>query len=144
MGAGPDAIKEALAKLGLKTGGTLRQRAERLFLTRDTPLAELDRKNFVKGAAPASLLSPEESARQRAIALEAALLEAKVNVQAPRVEMHYQPQQDACLGLPAGCVLHVILQEAHRKTLVSLLCDIALPAGRQRFDSNASAECNPC
>ncbi len=77
--AGPDAIKEALAKLGLKTGGTLWQRAQRLFLTRDTPLAELDRKHFVKGAAPASLLLPEESARQRAAALEAALLEAKVS-----------------------------------------------------------------
>ena len=98
MGAGPDAIKEALAKLGLKTGGTLRQRAERLFLTRDTPLAELDRKHFVKGAAPASLLSPDESACQRAIALEAALLEAKVNVQAPWVEMHNS------LSVAAGCV----------------------------------------
>lgn len=111
--AGPDAIKEALAKLGLKTGGTLRQRAERLFLTRDTPLAELDRKNFVKGAAPASLLSPMESARQRAIALEAALLEAKVNVQAPRVDMHYQLQQDACLGLQAGCVACHPARSAH-------------------------------
>ena len=84
--AGPEAIKESLAKLGLKTGGTLRQRAERLFLTRDTPLAELDRKHFVKGAAPAALMSPEERARQHAAALEAALLEAKVNA--------------ACLGQP--------------------------------------------
>lgn len=98
MGAGPDAIKEALAKLSLKTGGTLQQRAERLFLTRDTPLAELDRKHFVKGAAPASLLLPEESARQRAIALEAALLEAKVNVEAPWVGMHNP------LSVAAGCL----------------------------------------
>ena len=64
-------------------GGTLRQRAERLFLTRDTPLAELDRRHFVKGAAPAALLSPEERARQHAAALEAALLEAKVNAACP-------------------------------------------------------------
>ena len=78
MVTGPDAIKEALAKLGLKTGGTLRQRAERLFLTRDVPLAELDRKHFVKGAAPASALSKEEWDRQHAMALEAALPEAKV------------------------------------------------------------------
>ena len=77
---GPDAIKEALAKLGLKAGGTLRQRAERLFLTRDVPLAELDRKHFVKGAAPASVLSNEERDRQHAMALEAALLEAKVQM----------------------------------------------------------------
>lgn len=79
VATGPDAIKEALAKLGLKTGGTLRQRAERLFLTRDTPFAELDKKHFVKGAAPANVLSPEEGARQRASAMEAALLEAKVS-----------------------------------------------------------------
>lgn len=77
---GPDAIKEALAKLGLKTGGTLRQRAERLFLTRDVPLTELDRKHFVKGAAPASMLSEEERGRQHAMILEAALLEAKVRM----------------------------------------------------------------
>ena len=76
--AGADAIKEALAKLGLKTGGTLRQRAERLFLTRDVPLAELDKRHFVKGAAPAGALTEEERERQEAMMLEAALLEAKV------------------------------------------------------------------
>ena len=80
LDTGPDAIKEALAKLGLKTGGTLRQRAERLFLTRDVPLTELDRKHFVKGAAPASMLSEEERGRQHAMILEAALLEAKVRM----------------------------------------------------------------
>ena len=78
MATGADPIKEALAKLGLKTGGTLRQRAERLFLTRDVPLAELDKKHFAKGAAPVSLLSQEERERHSALVLEAALLEAKV------------------------------------------------------------------
>ena len=51
--AGADALKDALAKLGLKCGGTLRQRAERLILTKTTPLAQLDRKLFAKGVVPA-------------------------------------------------------------------------------------------
>ena len=76
--AGPERIKEALAALGLKTGGTLRQRAERLFLTASTPLEALDKKHFAKGAAPAALRSGEERERLRAAAGEAALLEAKV------------------------------------------------------------------
>ncbi|PON96831.1 Splicing factor 3A subunit [Trema orientale] len=41
---------EALAALGLKTGGTVQQRAERLFLTKDTPLEMLDKKHFAKGS----------------------------------------------------------------------------------------------
>ncbi|KAE8077717.1 hypothetical protein FH972_016252 [Carpinus fangiana] len=41
---------EALAALGLKAGGTIQQRAERLFLTKDTPLEKLDKKHFAKGA----------------------------------------------------------------------------------------------
>lgn len=45
---GPEKLKEALATLGLKTGGTVQQRAERLFLTKNTPLEKLDRKHFVK------------------------------------------------------------------------------------------------
>lgn len=51
--AGADALKDALAKLGLKCGGTLRQRAERLILTKTTPLEKLDRKLFAKGVVPA-------------------------------------------------------------------------------------------
>ncbi len=76
--AGPERLKEALTALGLKSGGTLRQRAERLFLTRGTPLEKLDRKHFAKGAAPAAVRSAEENARISAAAQAAALLEAKV------------------------------------------------------------------
>ncbi len=76
--AGPERVKEALAALGMKSGGTLRQRAERLFLTRDTPLAQLDRKHFAKGAAPAAVRSADENARISAAAHDTALLEAKV------------------------------------------------------------------
>ena len=39
--------------VGLKGGGTLRQRAQRLMLLRDTPIEKLDRKHFAKGAVPA-------------------------------------------------------------------------------------------
>ena len=76
--AGPERLKDALGALGLKTGGTLTQRAERLFLARDTPLEKLDKKHFARGAAPPSVRTPEENARLEAVAKEAALLEAKV------------------------------------------------------------------
>ncbi|XP_076903746.1 splicing factor SF3a60 homolog [Bidens hawaiensis] len=46
----PEMLKEALGALGLKTGGTVQQRAERLFLTKHTPLEKLDKKHFAKGA----------------------------------------------------------------------------------------------
>ncbi|GJU86309.1 splicing factor SF3a60 [Tanacetum coccineum] len=47
---GPERLKQALGALGLKTGGTVQQRAERLFLTKDTPLEKLDKKHFSIGA----------------------------------------------------------------------------------------------
>ncbi|KGN58266.1 splicing factor SF3a60 homolog [Cucumis sativus] len=45
---GPERLKEGLMALGLKTGGTVQQRAERLFLTKHTPLQLLDKKHFAK------------------------------------------------------------------------------------------------
>lgn len=50
--AGAQRLKEALEAEGLKAGGTLRQRAERLMLLRDTPRDKLDRKHFAKGIIP--------------------------------------------------------------------------------------------
>uniref|UniRef100_A0A0E0D5Q9 Matrin-type domain-containing protein n=1 Tax=Oryza meridionalis TaxID=40149 RepID=A0A0E0D5Q9_9ORYZ len=47
---GPEKLKEALAAHGLKSGGTVQQRAERLFLLKHTPLEQLDRKHFAKGS----------------------------------------------------------------------------------------------
>ncbi|KAG8062356.1 hypothetical protein GUJ93_ZPchr0003g18627 [Zizania palustris] len=47
---GPEKLKEALAARGLKSGGTVQQRAERLFLLKHTPLVQLDRKHFAKGS----------------------------------------------------------------------------------------------
>lgn len=49
---GADRLKEALTQLGLKCGGTTKDRAARLWLTRDTPLEKLDRKHFAKGVVP--------------------------------------------------------------------------------------------
>ncbi|XP_022140873.1 splicing factor SF3a60 homolog [Momordica charantia] len=75
---GPERLKEGLAALGLKTGGTVQQRAERLFLTKHTPLQLLDKKHFAKvsrepiqnGAAATSL--HDENLKQ------VALMEAKI------------------------------------------------------------------
>eukprot|EP00891_Asterochloris_glomerata_P009690 jgi/Astpho2/9690/Aster-03682 len=76
---GADTLKSALQALGLKCGGTLRQRAERLMLTKTTPLEQLDQKLFVKGAAPQAALSQQQRIRQSAAAKETALLEIKIS-----------------------------------------------------------------
>ncbi|KAG1367555.1 hypothetical protein COCNU_14G000230 [Cocos nucifera] len=66
---------EALAARGLKTGGTLRQRAERLFLTKYTPLEQLDRKHFAKGSRGSEQNGVAEETNSKK---EIALLEAKM------------------------------------------------------------------
>ncbi|KZV17186.1 splicing factor 3A subunit 3 [Dorcoceras hygrometricum] len=78
MIVGPEKLKEALAALGLKTGGTVRQRAERFFLMKHTPLDKLDRKHFAKGTlgpdrnGGAVTLRPNEDAK------EISLMESKL------------------------------------------------------------------
>ncbi|KAL5709675.1 hypothetical protein ACHQM5_020335 [Ranunculus cassubicifolius] len=57
---GLERLKEGLAALGLKVGGTVKQRAERLFLTKNTPLEKLDKKHFAKGSAGVGLASVSE------------------------------------------------------------------------------------
>lgn len=57
-GAGAARLKEALEAEGLKVGGTVRQRAERLMLLRDTPRDQLDRKHFAKGIIPQARNTP--------------------------------------------------------------------------------------
>ncbi|KAK9292592.1 hypothetical protein L1049_020566 [Liquidambar formosana] len=78
MEVGAEKLKEALAALGLKTGGTLQQRAERLFLTKNTPLEQLDRKHFAKGQRRSEqngvVAAPQEVENWK----EIALLEAKI------------------------------------------------------------------
>ncbi|KAK9814485.1 hypothetical protein WJX72_006646 [[Myrmecia] bisecta] len=73
---GAERLKELLAALGLKCGGTPRQRAARLMLTKHTPLEQLDRKLFAKGTIPQS--RGGEMARQQEAAWETVLLEAKL------------------------------------------------------------------
>ncbi|KAF4385108.1 hypothetical protein F8388_014241 [Cannabis sativa] len=66
---------EALAALGLKSGGTVQQRAERLFLTKDTPLEKLDKKHFAKGSR-----GQEQNGVSAVNSFkEIALMEAKIN-----------------------------------------------------------------
>ncbi|XP_050223582.1 splicing factor SF3a60 homolog [Mercurialis annua] len=75
---GPEKLKEALSALGLKTGGTLQQRAERLFLTKDTPLEKLDKKHFVKGSRGTEQNGGAASLREVYNSKEIALLEVKI------------------------------------------------------------------
>ncbi|KAF6140833.1 hypothetical protein GIB67_042246 [Kingdonia uniflora] len=75
---GPEKLKEALAALGLKTGGTVTQRAERLFLTKHTPLVQLDRKHFVKGSLGVQQNGAAISMQQADDSKETALMEAKM------------------------------------------------------------------
>ncbi|PRW61113.1 splicing factor 3A subunit 3 [Chlorella sorokiniana] len=76
---GAERLKEALSALGMKCGGTLRQRAERLMQAKGKKLEELDRSLFAKGAAPAAVQSTEQRERQAAAARAVALLEAKAS-----------------------------------------------------------------
>ena len=75
-GVDMDTLKTVLQSLGMKTGGTPLQRAQRLFSTKGVPLESLDRKLFVKGAAPVGHDS-EQAERQMGKAKEVALAEVR-------------------------------------------------------------------
>ncbi|TVU35501.1 hypothetical protein EJB05_17394 [Eragrostis curvula] len=77
---GPQKLKEALATRGLKSGGTVQQRAERLFLLKDTPLEQLDRKHFAKVARPSTVSSESSNGNsfKDDVKKEIALLEVKM------------------------------------------------------------------
>ena len=47
---GLDRLKQELQQCGLKCGGTLADRAARLYLLKSTPLEQLDAKHFAKVA----------------------------------------------------------------------------------------------
>ncbi|KAG5233734.1 splicing factor [Salix suchowensis] len=76
---GPEKLKEALAALGLKSGGTVQQRAERLFLTKDTPFEKLDKKHFVKGSCGSVPNGGAATSKEVDNSKEIALMEAKIN-----------------------------------------------------------------
>lgn len=76
---GLDRLKSALMALGLKCGGTLEDRANRLFATKGKKLSEIDPSMFAKnkggkGSGGGSAGSDKEAAKQR----EVAMLEAQV------------------------------------------------------------------
>lgn len=75
---GPERLKEALASLGLKTGGTLQQRAERIFLTKHTPLEKLDKKHFPKGSRGSEQNGIAAALQQNKDWKEIALMESKM------------------------------------------------------------------
>ncbi|KAM7504862.1 hypothetical protein LguiB_003766 [Lonicera macranthoides] len=75
---GPEKLKEALAALGLKTGGTVQQRAERLFLTKNTPLDKLDKKHFAKGSRGSQQNGGVAAPQQTDNSTEVALMEVKL------------------------------------------------------------------
>ena len=66
---GADALRDALAALGLKAGGSVEQRAARLWLTKDTPLTSLDRKHFARGSEVAAAVAAAAAAARRAAPL---------------------------------------------------------------------------
>lgn len=78
MDVGPDKLKEALAALGLKVGGTVRQRAERLFLTKHTPIEKLDKKHFARApqGSEQNVVGPARQGGENA--KDIALMEAKI------------------------------------------------------------------
>ncbi|KFK25019.1 hypothetical protein AALP_AA8G056400 [Arabis alpina] len=78
MDVGPEKLKEALGALGLKVGGTLQQRAERLFLTKHTPLEMLDKKHFAKPPHNGKQNGDAKATQESGNAKEIALTEAKV------------------------------------------------------------------
>ena len=73
---GEDGVKATLAALGMKSGGTPAQRAERLWAAKGRRLAQLDVKLFVRGAAPVT--DAAERARAEAAAKRVAALESRV------------------------------------------------------------------
>lgn len=75
---GPEKLKEALGALGLKVGGTPQQRAERLFLTKHTPLEKLDKKHFARPPHNGKQNGDAKSTHESENAKEIALTEAKV------------------------------------------------------------------
>ncbi|XXG89988.1 hypothetical protein AAC387_Pa12g1862 [Persea americana] len=74
----PEKLKEALSALGLKTGGTIQQRAERLFLTKYTPLELLDRKHFAKVPRDSEQNNASSVSQQNNSTKEIALMEVKM------------------------------------------------------------------
>jgi splicing factor 3A subunit 3 len=86
----PEAVKEALGKMGLKQGGTDEQRRDRLWSTRGKSLDQVDRKHFAKGAAPAGKDSGEAAKRE-----ESAKAVARVEGLAERLLEHLGNVLDA-------------------------------------------------
>lgn len=75
LSLGPDRLKSALMALGLKCGGTLEERAKRLFATKGKSLNELDPSLFAKKSSKGGA---EGKARAQEKLKEVASMEAQV------------------------------------------------------------------
>eukprot|EP00879_Flechtneria_rotunda_P009192 GHRR01009625.1.p1 GENE.GHRR01009625.1~~GHRR01009625.1.p1 ORF type:complete len:514 (+),score=175.71 GHRR01009625.1:1274-2815(+) len=75
---GADQLKEKLAQLGLKCGGTVQQRAERLYALKGLSLKELNPKLFQRGKVVQANRSEQETKQRQQTALSVAELEAQV------------------------------------------------------------------
>lgn len=73
---GLDRLKSALIALGLKCGGTLEERAKRLFSTKGKQLSDIDPALFAKNKPGTKSHSSKDAEKQRAIAA----LEAEVRL----------------------------------------------------------------
>ncbi|KAI3705730.1 hypothetical protein L1987_75971 [Smallanthus sonchifolius] len=71
-------FSKALGALGLKTGGTIQQRAQRLFLTKHTPLEKLDKRHYAKGAPRFKQNGPVASQHQNDDSKRIAFMEIKI------------------------------------------------------------------
>lgn len=72
---GTEQLKQMLSQLGLKCGGTVEQRAERLFSVKGKDLESWDPKIFAKNARPLVPKDTESLERQKKLLYEAARLE---------------------------------------------------------------------
>jgi len=85
-----DRLKTELSRLGLKCGGTVQDRAKRLFLTKDTPLDKLPPKLFAKKDGNGTLSTGAGNERRMDIARRETLVTALLGQLRPILEATYR------------------------------------------------------
>eukprot|EP00798_Chlamydomonas_sp_ICE-L_P018774 gene18774-25310_t len=89
---GADRLKEAL---GLKCGGTQGDRAKRLFITKSTPLDQLDKKLFAKGATTiASVALTEAKIYKLTSLLDNAIADTKGKIEKKQTQTYEEMQAE--------------------------------------------------
>ena len=84
---GAEALKNALQRLGLKSGGTIKERASRLFLLKNQSIDQIDKKHFAKATSVTADLPPngskadevrDQQSKPEPPLLKALILESKI------------------------------------------------------------------